>query len=199
MRKEVNFSNAVLEVRNTIKADIPFAYDLWVDKEKDIRLSMVTGSHINSAKLSTVEVALMINGEFAFGEEESDNSIVHYMDLQTLTTMIFLYNLSKEEKRGQKIDFVLYSKDLFKTCKELCENKKEEKRMKVKDLKPGAVVWYKNLIVGITHCTLGKEYDECEVKPVGVNPVDFDLIPLNEEMEGELEIKILQQAVDDEC
>ena len=65
--------------------------------------------------------------------------------------------------------------------------------MQVKNLRPGMVVWYKSIILGISGATLSKEYDECEVRPVGENPFDLDLIPANDAMREDLELKILQE------
>lgn len=65
--------------------------------------------------------------------------------------------------------------------------------MQVKNLRPGMVVWYKSMILGISGTTLSKEYDECEVKPVGGNPFDLDLIPANDAMKEDLELKLLQE------
>ena len=65
--------------------------------------------------------------------------------------------------------------------------------MKVKNLKPGFVIWYKTMILGISGATLSKEYDECEVKLVGGNVFDLDLIPANDAMEADLESKLLQE------
>lgn len=65
--------------------------------------------------------------------------------------------------------------------------------MKVKYLREGLVVWYKSIILGITGATLSKEYNECEVKPVGGNALDVDLIPENDKMKEDLELKLLQE------
>ena len=65
--------------------------------------------------------------------------------------------------------------------------------MLVKNLRPGMVVWYKSMILGISGATLSKEYDECEVKPVGCNTLDLDLIPANNTMKEDLELKLLQE------
>lgn len=65
--------------------------------------------------------------------------------------------------------------------------------MQVKNLRPGMVVWYKSIILGISGATLSKEYDECEVRPVGGNSLDLDLIPANDAMKEDLELKILQE------
>lgn len=70
--------------------------------------------------------------------------------------------------------------------------------MKVKYLREGLVVWYKSMILGITGATLSKEYDECEVKPVGGNVFDLDLIPANDAMEADLESKLLQEEEEEE-
>lgn len=68
--------------------------------------------------------------------------------------------------------------------------------MKVKFLREGLVVWYKSVILGITGATLGKEYDECEVRPVGGNALDVDLIPANDKMKEDLELRLLQEEED---
>ncbi len=69
--------------------------------------------------------------------------------------------------------------------------------MKVKYLREGLVVWYKSIILGITGATLSKEYDECEVKPVGGNALDVDLIPANDAMKVDLELQLLQEEEED--
>lgn len=65
--------------------------------------------------------------------------------------------------------------------------------MKVKYLRPGMVIWYKSMILGISGATLSKEYDECEVRPAGGNALDLDLIPANDTMMKDLELKLLQE------
>lgn len=65
--------------------------------------------------------------------------------------------------------------------------------MKVKYLREGLVVWYKSMILGITGATLSKEYDECGVRPVGGNALDLDLIPANDTIKEDLELKLLQE------
>lgn len=42
-------------------------------------LSILTGSHDDSVELQTVEVALLKNGGFVFGVEDTDESIIHHM------------------------------------------------------------------------------------------------------------------------
>lgn len=50
---------------------------LSVILEGGYQLSILTASHFNSAKLGTIEVALMRSGKFAF--DNSDDSIINYM------------------------------------------------------------------------------------------------------------------------
>lgn len=50
---------------------------LSVMLEEGYQLNILTASHFVSAKLGTIEVALMRNGRFAF--DNSENSIIDYM------------------------------------------------------------------------------------------------------------------------
>ena len=50
---------------------------LSVVLEEGYQLNILTASHFNSAKLGTIEVALMRNGKFAF--DNSNDSIIDYM------------------------------------------------------------------------------------------------------------------------
>lgn len=47
--------------------------------------------------------------------------------------------------------------------------------MKVKELKDGSIVWYKNTIFGIKGFTLSKTLDELEVEKIKGNPFDYEL------------------------
>lgn len=47
--------------------------------------------------------------------------------------------------------------------------------MKVKELKDGSIVWYKNTILGIKGLTLSKTLDELEVEKIKGNPFDYEL------------------------
>ena len=47
--------------------------------------------------------------------------------------------------------------------------------MKVKELKDGSIVWYKNTIFGIKGLTLSKTLDELEVEKIKGNPFDYEL------------------------
>lgn len=96
-------------IERTLKVDYhyPIAYDYYLNDE--VRFSIITGSHYDSARLGTVEVALMYREHFVFGDEDndpedeireifggkkgSDASIIHYLDFDDFTTMMAFYQL----------------------------------------------------------------------------------------------------------
>lgn len=47
--------------------------------------------------------------------------------------------------------------------------------MKVKELKDGSIVWYKNTVFGIKGLTLSKTLDELEVEKIKGNSFDYEL------------------------
>ena len=47
--------------------------------------------------------------------------------------------------------------------------------MKVKELKDGSIVWYKNTVFGIKELTLSKTFDDLEVEKIKGNPFDYEL------------------------
>lgn len=47
--------------------------------------------------------------------------------------------------------------------------------MKIKELKDGSIVWYKNTILGIKGLTLSKTFDDLEVEKIKGNPFDYEL------------------------
>lgn len=76
-------------------------------------LSVVTGSHFNSTKLGTVEVALIKDNEFVYGPINSDKSIIHYMDWETFNQ--FIKNMQNAYKTklsdAYKIIFNIYKRE----------------------------------------------------------------------------------------
>lgn len=79
-------------------------YHRYVLELKDgYSLSCLTGSHFNSAELQTVEVALMHNDTFAFGDDDSDFSIIHYMSWALFLDFIGDMNSVKEGKARKSI------------------------------------------------------------------------------------------------
>ena len=77
----------VSDVRSipTRNSDLFNSYVLRLDG--GYALSIVTGSHPNSAELGTFEIALMRNGLFAFGDEDTDASIIPHVDLEEAILM----------------------------------------------------------------------------------------------------------------
>ena len=69
--------------------------------------------------------------------------------------------------------------------------------MKVKDLWPGSIVWYKYLILGVKQLALDKKYYECEVSKVVGNKYDYELIPNSPEMYEELEKELAEQEAEE--
>lgn len=47
--------------------------------------------------------------------------------------------------------------------------------MKIKELKDGSIVWYKNTVFGIKGLTLSKTLDDFEVEKIKGNPFDYEL------------------------
>ena len=47
--------------------------------------------------------------------------------------------------------------------------------MKVKELKDGSIVWYKNTVFGIKGFTLSKTFDDLEVEKIKGNLFDYEL------------------------
>ena len=89
------------------------AYDYYLTD--DVRFSILTGSHFDSAKLGTVEVALMYKGHFIFGDDDhqpeedvkaifgsakdSDASIIAYLDYKDFALMMASFYSLNEKKR----------------------------------------------------------------------------------------------------
>ena len=87
-------------------------YDYYLTK--DIRFSILTGSHFDSAKQGTVEVALMYKEHFILGDEfsepeeevkntigyskDSDSSIIHYLNFSDFCTMMAVFNVLNSRK-----------------------------------------------------------------------------------------------------
>lgn len=106
-----NFSQLVV-VKETLNLDFPIGYDFYLTD--DVRFSILTGSHYNSAELGTVEVALMYKEHFVFGDEThepeeeikttfgvrecSDDSIIHYLTFDDFITMMAMFEILQLKK-----------------------------------------------------------------------------------------------------
>lgn len=119
MRKLINFENAAKTVGMTVRVDIPAYYDLYVTD--NVRLSIVTASHFNSASLGTVEVALLVNEQFAMGEENSDDSIIHYLNFDKFKFMVYLFREYMKAAAEKGYNLTDHAIILFKCFKQSVE------------------------------------------------------------------------------
>lgn len=121
-------------IAKTLKVDYhyPVAYDYYLNDE--VRFSIVTGSHCDSAELGTVEVALMYREHFVFGDEDhdpedeirevfgekkgSDASIIHYLDFDDCMFMMIFYEMLNTKKAMSIIEIA----QLFLTFYHRAEN-----------------------------------------------------------------------------
>lgn len=106
-----NLSQLVV-IKKTLNLDFPIGYDFYLTD--DVRFSILTGSHFNSAELGTVEVALMYKEHFVFGDETcepeeeikvtfgdkkcSDDSIIHYLTFDDFSTMMAMFHILQSKK-----------------------------------------------------------------------------------------------------
>lgn len=59
-----------------------------IGPQKKHALSILTNSHIESIELGTIEVALIKNGAFFMGDNDTNNSIIHYMEFDEFKHMV---------------------------------------------------------------------------------------------------------------
>lgn len=116
MRIRIEDLENLKEIGDTLHYGEMVAYDFYLTE--DVRFSILTGSHFDSAKLGTVEVALMYKEHFIFGdsdheaeepilmafedrakEKDSDTSIIHYLSWVTFSEMMVLcYTMNRRKK-----------------------------------------------------------------------------------------------------
>lgn len=89
-------------------ANVDFPQRYGADLKDGYMLSILTGSHFNSAELGTLEIALLENNYFAFGGENSDKSIIHYIEPDKADEML------AEMKQASSDSY----KDIFKKYRE---------------------------------------------------------------------------------
>jgi hypothetical protein len=70
----------------TLHTDQPYRYGMNI--HHGCMLSILTGSHYESASLGTLEIALMKNNVFIFGSEDTDESIIHYISPDMANEMV---------------------------------------------------------------------------------------------------------------
>jgi hypothetical protein len=66
-------------------------------------LSILTGSHADSAKLGTIEIALLKNGSFYKFLEDSDDSIINYLPYYTFPTFMHCVSLAE---CGETLEYI---------------------------------------------------------------------------------------------
>lgn len=112
MRIKLNRFESLKLVQLSLHNKEMIGYDYYLTD--DVRFSILTGSHFDSAKLGTVEVALMYKEHFIFGDDdhqpeddvkaifgsskESDASIIAYLDYEDFATMMAMFDMLNKKK-----------------------------------------------------------------------------------------------------
>ena len=100
--KNINTTKTL--IKSTLSDDMFHRYKVVL--KDGYLLSILTGSHFNSAKLQTVEVALKHNNDFVFGDDDSDASIIHYMTWSLFLDFIGDMNSINEGKLDKTFEEV---------------------------------------------------------------------------------------------
>ena len=120
-RFKLNNFSQLMVINNTLNLDFPIGYDFYLTD--DVRFSILTGSHFDSAKLGTVEVALMYKEHFVFGDETqeaeeeikatfgdrkcSDDSIIHYLTFEDFKVMMAIFEVLKSKKKAMSVEEIV--------------------------------------------------------------------------------------------
>lgn len=111
-RIRLNYFESLKLIQLSLHSRETVAYDYYLTD--DVRFSILTGSHFDSAKLGTVEVALMYKEHFIFGDDDhqpeedvefifgkskdSDASIISYLDYEDFATMMAMFDMLNKKK-----------------------------------------------------------------------------------------------------
>ena len=111
-RIKLNYFESLKLIQLSLHSREMIAYDYYLTD--DVRFSIVTGSHFDSAKLGTVEVALMYKEHFIFGDDDhqpeddvksifgpakdSDASIIAYLDYEDFAFMMAAFDILNKKK-----------------------------------------------------------------------------------------------------
>lgn len=120
-RFKLNNFSQLMVIKNTLNLDFPIGYDFYLTD--DVRFSILTGSHFDSAKLGTVEVALMYKEHFVFGDETQepeeeikvtfgdreccDDSIIHHLTFEDFSIMMAMFQVLQLKKAMSVEEIVL--------------------------------------------------------------------------------------------
>ena len=112
MRIKLNCFESLKLIQLSLHNKEMVGYDYYLTD--DVRFSILTGSHFDSAKLGTVEVALMYKEHFIFGDDthqpeedvesifgsakDSDASIIAYLDYEDFATMMAMFDMLNKKK-----------------------------------------------------------------------------------------------------
>ena len=107
----LNIEETLKNIKSTLHVEYLNRYK--VNLKDGYKLSILTGSHLESAKLGTIEMALIKDGEFIYGFENSDASIIHYMDYETFVQFIQYIRTAYEDNlpKYYQIIFDIYKKE----------------------------------------------------------------------------------------
>lgn len=111
-RIRLNYFESLKLIQLSLHSREMVAYDYYLTD--DVRFSILTGSHFDSAKLGTVEVALMYKEHFIFGDDthqpeedvksifgsakDSDASIIAYLDYEDFAFMMAAFDTLNKKK-----------------------------------------------------------------------------------------------------
>lgn len=109
--KYVKFKKTLKEMISTLYTEEFHRYR--INLKDGYELSVLTGSHFNSAALGTVEIALIKDNEFIYGPVNSDNSIIHYMSWETFNEFIEYMQTAYENNLSDsyKVIFNIYKRE----------------------------------------------------------------------------------------
>ena len=107
----LNIKETLKKIKSTLNIEYLNRYK--VNLKDGYKLSILTGSHFNSATLGTVEIALIKDNEFVYGFEDSDKSIIHYMNYEAFVQFMQYIQTAYEDNLSKYylIIFNIYKKE----------------------------------------------------------------------------------------
>lgn len=107
----LNIKETIEKIKSTLYVEEFHRYR--IELTDGYMLSVLTASHFNSTELGTVEVALIKDNEFVYGFEDSDKSIIHYMNYETFVQFIQHIYTAYEDNLSKyyQIIFDLYKRE----------------------------------------------------------------------------------------
>lgn len=109
-REKIYFMN-LLDLKRVKRSLYPSRFLITDIGPEKYELSILTNSHCESVELGTIEVALIKNGAFFMGDNDTNDSIIHYMEFDDFKHMV-----DKIENDVEKIE------DIFSEYKRKNDN-----------------------------------------------------------------------------